>query len=278
MPGLAWFVSIGKVFSLLGQCWLPLVLLFFLAAVCPAYVFPNLARGADAAVGLVEDVADAGGTVALAAKNLTLAVSNVALSLARNSMGLVDEAWSGVDLVDCTLDVTGGRYVVDSAIPDRRGDPESGELARTLQAVPTELSDEVWAAIRSISPRAPSASRLTARFNFSSRFFIWDWEIMLVDESYLALRVYYAALDFTVRWSNPLWLVTGADPGQELERITTRVNGAILGAVDAEVVRRPLTKDEVLRLPGVSPPWWYRLARMIFRQWDWIRFASGSRP
>eukprot|EP00959_Pyramimonas_sp_CCMP1952_P077932 1629005-Pyramimonas_sp.AAC.1 len=81
----------------------------------PSSIFPNMSRGAEAAASLVEDVAGAGGAVALAARNLTLAVSGVALSVARNSATfvVVDDAWSGIDLLGCRLNVTGGRFVVD---------------------------------------------------------------------------------------------------------------------------------------------------------------------
>ena len=48
-------------------------------------------RGAGAAANLAMDVADARGTVAIAAKSLTLAVSGVAVSMARSSATLLDE-------------------------------------------------------------------------------------------------------------------------------------------------------------------------------------------
>ncbi|CAK0791431.1 unnamed protein product, partial [Prorocentrum cordatum] len=60
----------------LGPCFCPLIVLVALFVVFPASVFPNFTRSADAAAHLVEDVAGAGGAVALAARNFTMAVSS----------------------------------------------------------------------------------------------------------------------------------------------------------------------------------------------------------
>ncbi|CAK0870256.1 unnamed protein product, partial [Prorocentrum cordatum] len=64
------------------------------------------------------DVAGAGGSVALAARNLTMAVSGVALSVARNSATFVDEAWSGIDLLGCRLNVTGELERITTRVKD----------------------------------------------------------------------------------------------------------------------------------------------------------------
>ncbi len=91
----------------------------------------------------------------------------------------------------------------------------------------------------------------------------------------LAVRYYFARLGFELQWAGPLWALTGADPGRELERITTRVKDAIESAVDASVLRTPLTAQEVLQFPTARPPFWFRLGRWARTQLDWLWYASG---
>ncbi|CAK0807220.1 unnamed protein product, partial [Prorocentrum cordatum] len=236
-------VGYSRVFQILcGPCFVPAIILMVLVVSFPSSLFPNMSRGAEAAASLVEDVAGAGGAVALAARNLTLAVSGVALSVARNSATFVYEAWSGIDLLGCRLNVTGGRSVVD--IGARSRPSMMKELERGLSVVPDDLAVELWGSINAVSVRAPVAARLSSQFNFTESFFIWDWEVLLVDDEVLAVRYYFARLGFELQWANPLWALTGADPGRELERITTRVKDAIESAVDASVLRTPLTAQE----------------------------------
>eukprot|EP00959_Pyramimonas_sp_CCMP1952_P096161 2010259-Pyramimonas_sp.AAC.1 len=66
--------------------------------------------------------------------------------------------------------------------------------------------------MQAVSPRAPSAAKTSAQFNFPESFFIWDWKVMLVAEEILAIRFYFARLGFELQWANPLWSLTGADP------------------------------------------------------------------
>eukprot|EP00959_Pyramimonas_sp_CCMP1952_P105397 2203477-Pyramimonas_sp.AAC.1 len=72
----------------LGPCFFPVIILGVICVSTPSAGFPDTSRSAEAAAALVEDVAGAGGAVALAARNLTLAVSGVALSMTRNSASL----------------------------------------------------------------------------------------------------------------------------------------------------------------------------------------------
>ena len=46
------------------------------------------------------------------AKNATLLVSDVAVSLTKGSMSVVQEAWSGVDLAESTVNASGARFLV----------------------------------------------------------------------------------------------------------------------------------------------------------------------
>ena len=207
----------------LGPCFFPLIVLVILFVIFPASIFPNITRSADAAANLVEDVAGAGGAVALAARNLTMAVSGVALALARNSANFVDEAWSGIDLMGCRLNVTGGRFVVD--IGARSRPDMMVELERGLSDVPEDVAVELWTAINGVSARAPVSARISAQFNLSESFFIWDWEVMLVEQEILAVRYYFAQLRFDIQWANPLcWVRSrrGArahhGPGEGLHR------------------------------------------------------------
>ncbi|CAK0843594.1 unnamed protein product [Prorocentrum cordatum] len=237
-------VGYSRVLQILcGPCFAPAIILTVLVVSFPSSLFPNMSRGAEAAASLVEDVAGAGGAVALAARNLTLAVSGGWW----DSATFVDEAWSGIDLLGCRLNVTGGRFVVD--IGARSRPSMMKELERGLSVVPDDLAVELWGSINAVSVRAPVAARLSSQFNFTESFFIWDWEVLLVDEEVLAVRYYFARLGFELQWANPLWALTGADPGRELERITTRVKDAIESAVDASVLRTPLTAQEEHGLP-----------------------------
>ena len=100
---------------------------------------------------------------------------------------------------------------------------------------------------------------------------------MLVEQEILAVRYYFAQLLFDLQWANPLWVLTGSDPGAELERITARVKDSIDTAVDASVLRRPLSVQEILQVPTARPPWWFRIGRWIGSHFDWLLYASGHR-
>ena len=94
-------------------------------------------------------------------------------------MLFVDEAWSGIDLMGCRLNVTGGRFVVDIGARSRQD--MMAELERVLASVPSDVADELRAAIDGVSARAPVSARISAQFNFTGSFLIWDWEVMVVE-------------------------------------------------------------------------------------------------
>eukprot|EP00959_Pyramimonas_sp_CCMP1952_P117322 2452389-Pyramimonas_sp.AAC.1 len=56
------------------------------------------------------------------------------------------------------------------------------ELERGLTVVPDDLAIELWGSINAVSVRAPVAARLSSQFNFTESSFIWDWEVLLVEE------------------------------------------------------------------------------------------------
>eukprot|EP00959_Pyramimonas_sp_CCMP1952_P187035 3911237-Pyramimonas_sp.AAC.1 len=57
-----------------GPCFFPAIILGVICVSILSAVFSRVSRSAEAAESLVEDVAGAGGAVALAARSLTLAV------------------------------------------------------------------------------------------------------------------------------------------------------------------------------------------------------------
>ena len=146
------------------------------------------------------NVEDATGTAAKADANITAAASGVVVSVMTGSLTTFREAGNGVDSLGVHLQVERSTVLVDDAT-EAAEFIESNHGVEWLRA-PLEVRPhrsrngyEVAVIIRALSPHTLRSSPTRVRLNFRGRF----------SELELASAILDISVNFTVRWSNPLW-------------------------------------------------------------------------
>ncbi|CAK0894737.1 unnamed protein product [Prorocentrum cordatum] len=235
---------------------------FFLVPcmLAPAWLAPSLTRSV-------------GGAIAQVAKNATLLVSDMAVSLTKGSMSLVQEAWSGADLAESSVNASGARFLVLKGVSTKA--LEVSELALTLEPLPSEYDDLLWNAISGVDQLVPHLAVSEHRFRTVSYFDSFEYEMRLFKSGYVSVRFVWARMSFKAVWANPLWEFLGPSLSPELEAIGGRTREAVSAAFDLDWLREPLSESEDELQVG-PPDWisWYQLWRQQVR---WALIANGVR-
>ncbi len=266
--------SLGRARALRWWYFSPGALLLLAVYFAPPLFSPAASRSLEAAANFSAQVADAGGTMAQAAKNFTLLASDVAVSFTRGGLAVAEEAWDGVDLHNATVNASGARFCVRRGVT--RSLFESSPLASSLNSLPPQWKQVLWAAVHGVDERFPRFAALESHFHTGSSYEMFEYEVRILPHAYVGIRFVWAELSFEASWANPLWEILGADVTAQLEKIGARVQSSINQALDLEWLRRPLQDSEA---PShVVPPMWFSVVSEAQRQLSWVQFASGSGP
>ncbi len=240
----------------------------------PPLFSPATVRSFEAAANFSANVADAGGSVAQAAKNITLLASDVAVSITRSSMAVVEEAWEGVDLHNATVNASGARFCVKRGVT--RALFESSPLGTNLDSLLVRWKQMLWAAVHGIDERFPRFAAHGSAFHTESEFEMFEYEVRLLLYDYVGVRFVWAQLSFQAAWANPLWEIVGLDVTTQLEKLGERVQMSISKALDLGWLRAPLHDNEAP--VKINPPVWYNLMAEAQRQYMWAQVARGDGP
>jgi hypothetical protein len=252
----------------------PGALLLLAIYFAPPLFSPAASRSLEAAANFSAHVADAGGAMAQVAKNFTLLASDVAVSFTRGGLAVAEEVWDGIDLHNATVNASGARFCVRRGVT--RSIFESSPLASSLNSLPRQWKQVLWAAVHGVDERFPRFAALESHFHTGSSYEMFEYEVRILPHSYVGIRFVWAELSFQATWANPLWELLGSDVTAQLEKIGARVQSSISQALDLAWLRQPLQDAEA---PShVVPPMWFSLVSEAQRHLSWAQFASGSGP
>ena len=239
--------------------------------ISPPSISPTLAKGFGAVISLSEDLADAGGILTRAASNVTVLVTDAAVAFGRGSVSALEETWEGVDLLNSSVNATGGLFVILSGY---RNSGQSDPLSQALDRLPRERAAEVWQALFRIDTSMPAVSRTEQYFSAADRFEAFEFEVQLLKTYFIGVRFSWWTVSFKPVWANPVWDWMGCDATSQVQKIGERVQKTVESALDLAWLHVPLHKADVP--DGLHPPFWYRLLRHISESWKLGRIASGG--
>ena len=227
---------------------------------------PSFLRELSRTATAVADVAEAAGSLGAGslhlAANATVAVTTTAASLATSSLSLAREAWTGVDLLNVTINRSHGRVVasnmseVSAWVKNNSAfDHFTVDVDRMLQpglqlsmSMPlTEWADSMIA----IGSGSWSSWKMSSRY---------------LRTHHIAVAFEFHFVSFEVRWSNPLWEVWGLHPSDCSEEVL-RVLKALLQGMPEIPFSELSLQDSALgvnSLPALDPP-----ASEEARGWSW---------
>ena len=178
---------------------------------------------------------------------------------------------SGVDLLNATVNASGGRFVV---LRGYRNPAVDDPLSEALARLPESLASTVQRAISQVDASMPAASRAVQHFVAADLFESFEFEVRLLSADYIGIRFAFAEMNFTPTWANPIWEWIGSDVTSQPEMLTDKVRTSIEGAIDMQWIREPLVPADIP--PQVKPPFWFRWLRFFRDSVQFLQIASGS--
>ncbi|CAK0794598.1 unnamed protein product [Prorocentrum cordatum] len=124
---LQWVMKCVPSGPLLGK----LALAAMLLSILPASLFPNAARGLIVMTDAAEEVGSAAGRIGTAGANVSTSAAKLVSAVTDGSIGLVEAAWRGVDLLDVQVLGSTGRFFVEDEDDLARLPPGAGGPAGT---------------------------------------------------------------------------------------------------------------------------------------------------
>jgi hypothetical protein len=192
-------------------------------ALALAFAVPGMGIALASVVRGLGNVSNAAGTFAEASANVSTAFAAVAVATSKGTVGLVDEVWQGVDLLN--LAVTAQREQLEVDDPRQLEDYIRSNAGRTVWKAPEFVTTLVLATTREAAAGFEMQSlseswldvnsryrQLHLQMHYNSVSDMWEVEWLFVDVS------------FEARWANPAWELLRLSPNSEEEHIRFRLN------------------------------------------------------
>ena len=212
-------------------CWWPfrlckqLVPITFLAMVLSAIVVPEVGVGLGSILKGASDITSAAGQVAAAGANVSVAISHVAVASTKGTLGVLSEAWDGVDLLNLTISAEQGGVVIDDNLAfEKYLDSPAGHHVWRAPAAVREVALSV---IAQASPHIPAQQLVRSFLNISDEYHQVRIAVKLDDEGFWHINWLFVEVGFAPRWSNPMWAIACMDWQTEESQIRERLDGIV---------------------------------------------------
>jgi hypothetical protein len=195
------------------------------------------------------------GEVAKAGVNLT----DFAVHISRSSISLMNEAWRGVDLTDASVNAAGARWFIHSGI-----DPIfffHSRAAPHLVRLPPKYLQILMDVMSSVSHTMPVIEDVTSELISNTSFVQFEYQVRLLHNGFIGVQYFFGQVNFTVRWSNPLWEMVQLDVGHELETIQAELQATVTRALSWPYRYEQLGVHHMHGAATVTLP--------FFRLWYW---------
>ncbi len=256
-----WLGASWKVAKRLCGCnWAGSFLALLVALTAPAAWSPLLARSVTIASDVAEEIGGATGRMMGAGANMSSSAARVFSALTDNTLNLADTAWTGIDLVNVSVNSSAGRLFIDGA-EDLIDAVESPE-AKRLMGLPDHWQSFLRDVLSFASPSRPVVDLHRNFFYSASSFTALDLHVKWLDSGHVGVSWRGSEVTFAARWCNPLWELTSDVTSEHL-----RIAELLGQAIDATISRPDLhlAKAHLQEAPVLVPPGW------AIRAWRWAR-------
>ncbi|CAK0881855.1 unnamed protein product [Prorocentrum cordatum] len=206
---LQWLMKCAPSGPLLGK----LVLAAVLLGILPASLFPTTARGLVAMTDVAEEVGAAAGKIVTAGATVSTSVAKLGSAVTDGSIGLVEAAWRGVDLMDVHVQGSTGRFFVEDE-DDWPAFLQEPEVQRVMQLEP-EFSDELERLLLFSSATRPRGEFTHSAFRSPNMYQSVSFWVRWLPSGHVGIAWRVVAIRFRPQWANPAWWLLGMDESAE---------------------------------------------------------------
>ncbi|CAK0868950.1 unnamed protein product [Prorocentrum cordatum] len=206
---LQWVMKCVPSGPLLGK----LVLAAMLLRILPASLFPNAARGLIVMTDVAEEVGSAAGRIVTAGANVSTSAAKLVSAVTDGSIGLVEAAWRGVDLLDVQVLGSTGRFSVEDE-NDWPAFLQEPEVQQALQLEP-EFSDELERLLLYSSATRPRGEFTHSAFRSPKSYQSVSFWVRWLPSGHVGIAWRVVTIRFRPQWANPVWGLLGMDETAE---------------------------------------------------------------
>ena len=180
-------------------------------------------------------------------------------------MNLLSEFWSGVDVVQASVNITGARWVMHRAIV-KHGffDQEIGCL---LAKLPQPYLSELQIACSAVGPRLPEVRKSVIGLLYNSSYVEVAFQVTALPGWYIGVQFLFLNMSFMPKWANPTWEALDFDPTAETEALKHRLQESVRTTPFARWHEMPFSPAELKHLVTVQPT---IVQRVGFNVEQWI--------
>ncbi|CAK0877916.1 unnamed protein product, partial [Prorocentrum cordatum] len=206
---LQWVMKCAPSGPLLGK----LALAAMVLSIPPASLFPNAARGLIVMTDVAKEVGPAAGRIVTAGANVSTSAAKLASAATDGSIGLVEAAWRGVDLLDVQVLGSTGRFFVEDE-DDWPAFLQGPEVQQVLQLEP-EFSGELERLLLFSSATRPRGEFTHSAFRSPKSYQSVSFWVRWLPSGHVGIARRVVAIRFRPQWANPAWGLLGMDETAE---------------------------------------------------------------
>ncbi|CAK0808809.1 unnamed protein product [Prorocentrum cordatum] len=242
-----------------------LAILFFSAF--PACLFPNTSRSLIVLTDVAEEVGTAGGRIIAAAASVSTSAAKFVTAVTDGSIGVVEAAWRGVDLLDVEAHGSSGRLFVEveDSWEEFLAEPEVQHVLRLEPDTTSELERLLLLS----SARRPIGEFTHAVFRSPQLYSLVSFWVRWFPCGHVGIAWGVVSVYFRPQWANPSWALLGINETAEAPSMAERLQSLAVDSFPApDLEPGPDALVGAPTLPNGLPR---RLLRRAARGLLWLR-------
>ena len=244
---------VRKIASLSSVLLLGLALVYGLA--------PQLSMVLQSTASLVNVLSETTSGISTVGINLTASATDVAVTVARGSLSLLGDAWSGVDVTQAMVSASGARWYMHGTIDVE--DFLDTPAGKALVQLPTTERHMLAEAIKRTSPLVPSLKDTKLLFNTTGLFREFSYQVKYLRSGFRGIQFYHGEITFIPRWANPLWEAMDWDVSREVQQLKDAVAAALDSASHWQYRFEELPAPNTSDILAEPQSWGSRAARQL---------------
>jgi hypothetical protein len=194
------------------------------------------------------------------------------VSMKNGAANLIAETWSGIELTNVSVSYSNNKIIVADLLHFNQWlEDELSVSVKKLSFLDKALLRE---ALRFLSTEMPHFESGLQNIEFTHLYRDMRIEAKLLSTGYLAVQWLARTVNFSARWTNPIWEILKKDLGQEQSAIKKRIELTMSNMPCPERLWQPLDED-MLRSGKLPPMLWAKSSAWI-RWWFLSMRYCGS--
>ena len=198
--------------------------------------------------------------------NASQVLTQTVIASAQNSLNLVQEVWSGIELADLIVHSRSGRFRSSSGATLASWLRKSGAASLRISE---DCADLMAATADAVCYRMPALAQRDEFLNMSGTFVSCEVDLQMLASGYFEATWRWRAVSFASRWSNPLWDFLDMNADSERDQVIHRLSVTLANS-------RNITPDDTgwahIEADGAPQRFWDLLCLWARCFWSTGRF------